>query len=334
MRAAVIGFGSIGRRYVRLLCEEAVEVGVLDIDPDKTAAAARDNDRVHVFSDIADLLTWQPAAVIVATPPEHHETAVYQPLKAGCSILLEKPIAHSMSAAKRIVELHRESSATMFGVCNMRFHPGPHTVFENMNAIGNPLFAVAYYGHLLEQQRPTSLSDTHFSMSTDRGGGAILDCIHEIDLQNWVFGRGEVVGAQLANLHHDMMRAEDYAVLQTRHARGVHVSIHLDFLQRRKRRGWAIHGTEGSLIWESEGKQPEECRVRLLRQSESTLLFEDNKLDVDEPYRRMLRAFFQCIENPASDCCLQTSEEAVAALTMALSINYNDSSSSGWPTSR
>src|SRR5690606_39630480 len=53
--------------------------------------------------------------------------------------------------------------------------------------------------------------------------------------------------------------------------------IHLDYLQQHKRRGCEVVGRAGTLLWESEGKNPEHCRVRLFLKDKnnSELLYEN-----------------------------------------------------------
>ena len=45
------------------------------------------------------------------------------------------------------------------------------------------------------------------------------------------------------------------------HTTGVVSELQLDFLRPIKRRGCEIIGENGSLIWESVGKKPEDCKV-------------------------------------------------------------------------
>jgi predicted dehydrogenase len=58
---------------------------------------------------------------------------------------------------------------------------------------------------------------------------------------------------------------EDYAAIVLEHQSGTRSEVHLDYLQRFKRRGCEVVGAEGTLVWESEGKSPEQCTVRVVR---------------------------------------------------------------------
>src|SRR5262249_39683150 len=93
--------------------------------------------------------------------------------------------------------------------------------------------------------------------------------------------------------------------------------IHLDYLQRSKRRGCEIVGTDGTLVWTSEGKEPERCLVRFGRpgnQSWETILDEPN-LDTAAPYVELMQRFLAG-KNDERD--LLYCREAAGSLAVAL----------------
>jgi len=71
--------------------------------------------------------------------------------------------------------------------CNMRFHPGPAMLRQLLNerAIGDLTFYRVHTGSYLPAWRAKQDYRQSYSASTETGG-AILDCIHELDLRPMV----------------------------------------------------------------------------------------------------------------------------------------------------
>lgn len=318
MRLAVVGCGSIGSRYAEWLAGmEGVTLAVLDQDVDqaKRIAASVGASQLESLDDMAQ---WSADGVLVATPPPHHVDAAIAALDSGAAVLVEKPIAHNLAAARRLVEHAEGVGGMLYVVCNMRFHPGPRTLKRHLGEIGRPLAGRAHFGHRLSQMRPQQTHQGAYARSAAQGGGVVLDCIHEIDYHHWLFGPLDYVHGWPARLGEETVDAEDYASILARFESGYRVAIHLDYHQRIKRRGCEIIGTEGTLIWESEGKIPEHCRVRLLTSARQDVLLDEHHVEADIPYRHMLDSFIAAIKGGDGDAVLQSGREGLMALESAM----------------
>src|SRR5436309_2376616 len=97
--------------------------------------------------------------------------------------------------------------------------------------------------------RPGAEYRSLYCSRAEAGGGVILDAIHEIDYLAWLFGPVERVSAEAGRIGDLDIDVEDYASLALMHRGGVRSEIHLDYLQRWKRRGCEVVGSEGTLIW-------------------------------------------------------------------------------------
>lgn len=106
LRAAVIGLGSMGANHARVFSDlPGVElVGVADPDPERVTKAIGGRP-IPGFSHAGTLLReTRPDLVSVVVPTQLHEEAALQVIEAGANLLLEKPIAATMAAARRIAE--------------------------------------------------------------------------------------------------------------------------------------------------------------------------------------------------------------------------------------
>ncbi len=182
-------------------------------------------------------------------------------------------------------------------VCNLRFHPALPVLREAVASIGKPLYARAHFGNYLPNMRPGVDYRTLYAAWRERGGGIILDAIHELDYLFWIFGRVTEVGCVADRLSDLDMDVEDYAVITLRHESGFRSSLQLDYLRPFKRRGCEVVGDQGMILWTSEGKVPEHCRVALYRfdQARWQTLLEDPDLDVSGGLRCVDEQFLNAV---------------------------------------
>ncbi|MCZ6771383.1 MAG: Gfo/Idh/MocA family oxidoreductase [Proteobacteria bacterium] len=307
-RAVVAGYGAIGRRYAHWMKQLGCNVAVSEPDSKKRTAASRDEAVSASFASSEEAVAWQPDYAIVATPPHVHAQASLPFVAAGTNLLIEKPLADTLDAGRQIFDA-TDNRRNIHVVCNMRFHLAVRAIRENLHRIGRPLYYKCLFGHRLSQMR-TSGGD--FAKLRGTGGGVVLDCIHELDYLNWMFGEPLQVESVVNNFGLDQNSSEDLAQIWMRHEGPVFGFLHFDFLRRQKIRGLEVTGEDASLVWLSEGKAPELCRVTISDRTSSHILLESDNLDGNEEYLGMLRAFL--IDGTG----LQTLDEAMTTLGVAL----------------
>jgi predicted dehydrogenase len=314
VKILVAGYGSIGRVHAANAARWA-DVAVFDNAGEATAAAENDG-MANVFGDLAAALDWGADGVVVATPHDTHLEIAGAAIRAGMKVLVEKPISHNFDGVNDLVSAAGEGG--LYVVTNLRFHPAVAAISANLKNIGRPLFARAHYGHFLPSMRPGADYHTLYAARRSAGGGVIRDAIHEIDLMMCWLGPVEAVTCTADKLSDLDIDVEDYAAIQIRHRSGVQSEIHLDYLRPRKARGCELVGTVASLIWESDGKNPERCRVveNAGNDTNPEILMSDGNVDSMVMYRRTMEEFVRAIngETPA----LATGAEGAAALAVAL----------------
>ena len=207
--------------------------------------------------------------------------------------LIEKPVAYSPEDLAFFSDLPREVSKSIKVMANMRFHAGPATLAEHIGLVGVPRIASANFGSFLPDMRPGVDYRTVYAAHRDKGGGVVMDCIHELDYLSWLFGVPTLVSGQLARLSELEIDTEDHAVGLFDHPQGVRSLVELDYLQRHKMRGCRVVGTEGTLVWQSRFKAPETIDVAFYSAEERVprIVFPAGDYDIDQSYRSYLRAF-------------------------------------------
>lgn len=248
MRLAVLGQGSIGRRHARLLDELGHDVTVFD-----PAGVAEDGAaRVTIAPSAADALAGADAA-LVATPTALHVAHARAALEAGLPTLVEKPLATTAAEASELERLAAERGLALGVAMNLRFHPGPATVRDLVDAgeLGRVLRASVTFGSWLPGWRPGVDYRTTYSAQGELGGGILLDAIHELDYLTWVLGPVARVSASLRQLSDlELAGVEDLATLDLELASGAQATVTLDYLDREYHRGCRIVGSEGTLHWD------------------------------------------------------------------------------------
>ena len=312
MRILVIGCGSIGKRHARNAAKFA-HTGIVDSNLSLAETCAQELN-LDYFPDLESGLAWRPDGVIIATPTHLHIPLASQVVNHVKHVMIEKPISNSIDNAHMLLERSKACDCSINVVCNMRFHPGVRTLHKNLNRIGKTLFARAHYGNFLPNMRPDLDYRKLYCASRKQGGGVLLDCIHEIDYLHWFFGSIEKQGAFIDKLSNLEIDVEDYACLCLKHTQGPVSEIHMDYLRPFKRRGCEIVGDQGMLFWQSEGKNPEQCSVRLYleRIKSWETLYRDDDLDVNMPYQLMIKEFIDAIKG--NETLLLSGRDAVYEL--------------------
>ncbi len=196
VRFAVVGFGNIGRTHAETLAQGAVKRASV------TAVVARDDVELPQgmtrFGTLEDLLAAEVAdAIVVATPTMTHPSLGRTILDAHCHLVMEKPVAMSVLEARRLLDA-RPDGVQAAVMLNQRYHP-VYREIKNIVAGGRLGRIVRFNWIMTTWYRP----DVYFQVSTWRGtwagegGGALLNqCIHNLDVLQWILGLPETVVAE------------------------------------------------------------------------------------------------------------------------------------------
>ena len=96
MKILIAGYGSIGRRHLNNL-RALGETDLLLLRSHRSTLPDNEISDIPVETTIQAALAHQPQAVVVANPTAMHLDVAIPAALAGCSILMEKPISHSLA---------------------------------------------------------------------------------------------------------------------------------------------------------------------------------------------------------------------------------------------
>jgi predicted dehydrogenase len=251
MKTLIAGLGSVGRRHFRNL----LALGEKDIILLRTRRATLPDDELAgypVETDLQEALRkHHPDAVIVANPTAIHLNVAIPAAEAGCTILLEKPVSHSMERVDQLQTAARKSGSRILVGFQYRFHPGllHAKQLASDGEIGRIISAHVHFGEYLPAWHPWEDYRKGYAARADMGGGVVLTQCHSLDYLPWLVGDVESVWGFTGKLSDLEVDVEDTAKIGLRFAGGMLGSLHLDFNQQPPRHEFEIIGTKGSLSW-------------------------------------------------------------------------------------
>lgn len=248
MRTVIAGLGSVGRRHLRNL-QALGESDIVLLRSGKSTLPEAELAGVPAVASLDKALALSPQAVIIATPTAHHLDAAIPAAQAGCHLLLEKPVSHSMDGVAQLSAAAAASGARILMGFQFRFHPCLHQLQRLLSAgeLGEPLHAGAHWGEYLPDWHPWEDYRQSYSARADLGGGVVLTLSHPLDYLIWLFGRPADVVARTAVLPHlDLQDVEGMADIILGFPSGMSASVHLDYAQRPAVHRLEIVGSEGS----------------------------------------------------------------------------------------
>lgn len=112
MNYALIGCGRISPNHIRAAKNNRLKfVGLCDIHEDVLRRTALNFElkNVHQYCDYHEMIEKEnPEIVAIATESGKHSTIALDCIEAGCNLIIEKPIALSISDADAIINAARK----------------------------------------------------------------------------------------------------------------------------------------------------------------------------------------------------------------------------------
>jgi predicted dehydrogenase len=314
MRFLIAGYGSIGRRHLRNLLALG-EKDIVMFRSGKSTLPGGESAEFPVETDLSRALDRKPDAVIVSNPTAFHLDVAIPAAQAGCHILLEKPVSHSMDRVIELIDAAAWSGARVCVGFQYRFHPGLQKAKEwiDRGTLGRPVGAHAHYGDYLPAWHPWEDYRNSYSARRELGGGVILTLCHPLDYLRWLLGEVESVWATSGSLGDLGIDVDDTAEIGLRFRSGVVAQIHLDYIQQPPSYTFEIVGTEGSIRWDqADGiAQLEPGAAAAGGQLRSPAGYDRSEMFVAE-----MRHFVQVCRGEAEPLC--SLSDGVASLQLAL----------------
>ena len=153
MKVGIVGAGFMGEIHLTLLksVKGVQVVGVADNRFDRAEALACAGNIGSAFRDLETLLEQaRPDAVHIVTPPATHASLTGMALRAGCHVLVEKPMALTVQEAQSMIAIAAENGRILTVDHNHLFDPVVREAYVRVteNEFGLPLGLDIFHGAL------------------------------------------------------------------------------------------------------------------------------------------------------------------------------------------
>ena len=219
MRYALIGCGRISPNHVMAAKNNNLDiVAVCDVvrenAEDKILKFDLDSQKVKIYEDYHELLEKErPELVAIATESGKHAKIALDCIEAGCNVIIEKPIALSLSDADAIIKAGKEKGVLVCANHQNRFNK---SIQEIRKAIEKQRFGKLLHGtaHIRWARNHEYYDRAAWRGTWEQDGGALMNqCIHDIDLLRWMMGDEiDTVYGMTDRLIHPYIEAEDLGI--------------------------------------------------------------------------------------------------------------------------
>lgn len=247
-RVLVCGSGSIGRRHATNLKALGAEVALLPARPERADAVAAGLGVAPATNFTTALATCD--ATVVASATDHHMLQALEAARSEKALFVEKPLSHDREG---VADLRAACAGRVVEIgCQLRAHPGLQVLRATLtDPADGPLYAFrACVGQRLDGWRPGTDYRAGYSADARRGGGALFDLAHEVDLMHWLAGPMAAVSADLSTISDLGIAADDLANLTLTTVGGAVGQVQLDMLSPVYRRDLQIVRRHAVYDWD------------------------------------------------------------------------------------
>jgi predicted dehydrogenase len=253
MKILIAGLGSIGRRHFRNL----ISLAQTDLVLLRTRKSTLPDDELAgypVETDIgAALRNYKLDAVVVANPTSLHLDVAIPAAEAGCHILLEKPVSHSLDKLDVLQSAAKNSGSRILVGFQFRYHPAlkKARALIQENVLGQVLTVHAHWGEYLPNWHPWEDYRQSYAARAELGGGVIGTLTHPLDYLRYLLGEVDALWSFNDHISPLELDVEDVAEIGLRFASDVIGGLHVNYVQRPPAHRLEIVGTNSTMRWDN-----------------------------------------------------------------------------------
>jgi predicted dehydrogenase len=242
----VVGTGSIGSRHIENLIKFNCNVGAYSYRKENFSKIKN-----IAYEDTLDSSTiGKYDGVVIANNTDEHLKVSKLCVEQNKPFYVEKPISHNMNEVLGISDKIKNINLFTRVGFMMRAHPNISFLKKYLEKSPKKIFYVSMHvGQWLEDWRPDTDYRKCYSADQEKGGGVILDLIHELDIAFWLFGEIDEVFCFKNKISKLDISTEDYAHILLKSKEGFTVDLNLDYLSSVYKRGMHIIMDGENIEW-------------------------------------------------------------------------------------
>ena len=239
LRVAIVGCGYWGSKHVRVFSGTAGVAEIVVVEPNEALSRQLQLafPAVRSFQSLQAALPYVDA-VVIATPPRTHSDLALLAIRAGKHVLVEKPLATSVAAARQLVDQAHQNQVVLMVGHTFQFNPAVRELRRRLVA-GE--FGEIYYIHSARLNLGLYRPDVN----------VVWDLApHDISIMNYLLDStpqtATAWGASLA-----FGGIEDLAYIQLKYDNPkVTGYVHLSWLDPRKTRTVTVVGSKKMAVYD------------------------------------------------------------------------------------
>ena len=195
---AVIGVGRMGSKHAYNLAKRVKNsnlVAICDVDTQKANLMAK-KLKAKAYYDVDEMLkSEQLDGVVIATPHYSHVKIAKKCIEKGINILCEKPISVTTLEAKELLDVAKDSGL----ICSMMYNQRTNRMYQKARsliasgAIGKIQRVNFTVTDWYRSQFYYNMGGWRASWSGEGGGTLINQCVHQLDLLQWLCGMPNLI---------------------------------------------------------------------------------------------------------------------------------------------
>ena len=283
MKLLFCGLGQIARRHIDIIQQNYTHEIFALRRPGSTPSGLAGVRELHSWVE-ADKISFD--AAFITSPTHAHIAQAVECARRGLPLFIEKPLGSSTAGLAELIRLVQEKNIPSFvGYC-FRFHPLVQEFKKKLEGL-TVLHSRIVFSSYMPDWRTKKNYQNSYIVHRSQGGGVILDCSHEIDLAEYLFGPVQSITGRAGRMSALTVDAEDYADMLIKHTHSKTL-LHLDFFTRATERSVSVSAADLFLKLDLKKNQIAIGREGDLKET-------SYEVDRDLMYHEQLQYFFEHI---------------------------------------
>lgn len=215
LKTALVGCGKVASFHADAYfgLENSAFTAVCDNSLERADTFARQYG-VKAYDSITEMVEKEKIDVVsICTPHPMHAAAAVPAIKAGASVIIEKPLADTLENCDFILNSAKEMGVKVGAVVQRRLYRSSMRIKKAIDGgkIGRPVLGkLVMHGW---RDKAYYESDAWRGTWKGEGGGVLVNqAPHQIDLLSWYMGEPEEVYGVWSNVNHPYIEVDDTAL--------------------------------------------------------------------------------------------------------------------------
>jgi len=236
------GLGSIGTRHAKLLQEN------FDVELSAYRTGNSNNTLgINEFRSLEEAFASKPDAAFITNPSNLHVETAIECAQHSVDLFIEKPLSNTLNGVDRLIGLIEQNELINHVAFCLRYHPVITSLKEILKT-EKVFYTRTICSSYLPSWRPGQDYTKSYSADKTRGGGVMNELIHELDYNEYLFGKIIELEGSAGRVSSLNISADDYSEFQLEHENGIKSHLSLDFFSHHRERKIKVYCPDKVII--------------------------------------------------------------------------------------